>query len=71
MPEIAHTSRKDIKKVFVGRSIIAVDEDEGTITLDDGNIVKIIPNSGCWDAPQGTSPSPHSMKLRTSSQESP
>lgn len=53
MTEIGHKSRKDIKKVFVGRSITSVDENERTITLDDGTIITIKPNSGCWGCVSG------------------
>lgn len=39
--------------VLVGKSILKVDTDQGSIVLNDGTILTITPNSGCWGCVSG------------------
>lgn len=43
---IKYSDSKVINSIFVGRSIVAADKDLGILTLDNGVLVKVVPNTG-------------------------
>ncbi len=42
-----------IRELLVGRTVIEVNSDEQTLTLDNGVQVSVDANSGCWMCPSG------------------
>lgn len=42
-----------VTNILHGRRIVAVDEGEETLTLDDGTILQVWPNGGCGGCPSG------------------
>lgn len=49
--KISFRDDENIKKLFVGKSIVHVEDD--VMTLNDGTLVKVLPNEGCWGCPSG------------------
>ena len=45
--KIACTDEKSISKLFVGRSIVAASDTDGTLTLDNGEIIMVEPVNSC------------------------
>lgn len=46
MKTIEYDDAKEIKDLFVGRKIVSADKDQSTMTLDNGTVLKIVPNQG-------------------------
>lgn len=44
---------KVVNRFLQGRKIIEVDQHEETLTLDNGQVLKVHPNSGCGGCPNG------------------
>lgn len=52
--KIEHDDRKGLKRVLVGRTIETVDKEAGTLTLDDGSVLRVKGNDGCWGCASGS-----------------
>lgn len=48
---ISHDDSESIKELLVGKSIVSVHEN--LMTLNDGTVIKVKPNDGCWGCPSG------------------
>lgn len=44
--EIKYSEKSEINSLFVGRSIVSADQESGTLVLDNGVKVKVVPNEG-------------------------
>ena len=43
----------DLTPLFEGRAIVATDFQAETLTLDDGTVLRVVPNEGCGGCPNG------------------
>lgn len=43
----------EIAETLVGHAIVSVDEDNSSLTLDNGTVLTITPNQGCWSCASG------------------
>lgn len=51
--KISFRDTESIRELLVGHSVVNVNVDENTLTLDNGVQVSVAPNSGCWGCPSG------------------
>lgn len=51
---IDHCEKSRIRELFLGRKIIAVDNAELTLTLDNGAVIRVDPNEGCGGCSSGS-----------------
>lgn len=51
--QIDYTDTAEIKALFVGRKVVSVDESTRKVTLDNGVVVRVVPNDGCGGCPSG------------------
>lgn len=42
---LEHSNESEIKDLFLGRKVVAVDDDH--LELDDGTVIRVLPNGGC------------------------
>lgn len=50
---IEHDDPVGLENLFVGRKVVSVDESRERLTLDDGTVVRVIPNYGCGGCTSG------------------
>lgn len=43
--------KNTVEEIFVGRQVVEVDGD--TLVLDDGKVLTVVPNQGCWSCSSG------------------
>lgn len=53
MDNIIEYDDPDLTKLFIGRKVVKADTKTGTLTLDNGTELKIIPNEGCGGCVSG------------------
>lgn len=53
MESYAHHQREDLSDLFVGRSIVRVELETGTLTLSDGTVLVLTANDGCSGCASG------------------
>lgn len=51
--EIDGEDADKVSEVLVGRRIVAADEGEATLTLDNGDVLRVLPNEGCGGCSSG------------------
>lgn len=49
--KVSFQNEDELKKLFVGTQVLHVHEN--IMTLSNGTVVKVLPNSGCWGCPSG------------------
>jgi hypothetical protein len=52
--ELDHNDEQGIRELLLGRRIVVADQDAGTLTLDDGTILRIAANYGCGGCTSGS-----------------